>query len=702
MAVKKPHKQNKDSGTLSMANIIRQLPLRASLIIPILFISTLLLVVILWQLAFVYWPQAQQAQAYQTANLMSDNLLEAAAEQAKERGFTTGLLGSVAAVGRSQASLAQIREARQKGDAAMSRALELADELIDSGWAVQQLTQSIASVRRNHENIHALRQRIDTGNAVEAAHWVGAMSAMISAGARLRNDAFLPDSALANAAFKNTELKQSIWLASEYAGRERAQLAVIIASRQPLDAAARESLLSNRNVVDAQLTYLNEVGLPSLGSEANPAIGAAWKRLHESFIADFESVRSQVYAAGTTGNYPLTDQQWLEAATTAIDSLLAFGQVISGSAATDAAHANDEALRGFWVSIVMSAGVLLITAALFVLVRTICTRLQLSVASIQRVERDNDLSLRLDEAGRDELAQLGRAYNAMLERFGNIIEAVNEAAATVSSGTEQVATAATQTETGVSRQRDAIAQVATAMTEIAAVVQEVAGNTSLAAQATQETDIQARSGRDVVQNTANSIDQLAQEIGQAAQTIRNLQTDSSQISVILKVINSVAEQTNLLALNAAIEAARAGEHGRGFAVVADEVRSLATRVGQSTEEINAMISLLQGQAHQAVETMERSQQEADSSVALTRESGSALLRIVSSAETINQMTAQIATAAEEQSSVAIDMDRSISEIELIAEESTRAASETVSAVGEIRQSMLRLKQLVGQFRVQAA
>ncbi len=336
------------------------------------------------------------------------------------------------------------------------------------------------------------------------------------------------------------------------------------------------------------------------------------------------------------------------------------------------------------------------------LVRTICTRLQLSVASIQQVERDNDLSLRLDEAGRDELAQLGCAYNAMLERFGNIIEAVNEAAATVSSGTEQVATAATQTETGVSRQRDAIAQVATAMTEIAAVVQEVAGNTSLAAQATQETDIQARSGRDVVQNTANSIDQLAHEIGQAAQTIRNLQTDSSQISVILKVINSVAEQTNLLALNAAIEAARAGEHGRGFAVVADEVRSLATRVGQSTEEINAMISLLQGQAHQAVETMERSQQEADASVALTRESGSALLRIVSSAETINQMTAQIATAAEEQSSVAIDMDRSISEIELIAEESTRAASETVSAVGEIRQSMLRLKQLVGQFRVQAA
>ncbi len=688
-----------------MANIIRQLPLRVSLIIPILFISTLLLTVLLWQLAFVYWPQAQQAQAYRTANLMSDSLLEAAAEQAKERGFTAGLLGSDAATGRNEASRAQIREARQKGNEALSRALSLASELMESGWAVQRLGQSVANVQRTRDSVETLRQRIDareTGNTVEVTHWVGAMSALISAGARLRNDAFLPNTPLANAAFKNTELKQSIWLASEYAGRERAQLAVIIARRQPLDAAARESLLSNRSVVDAQLTYLREVGLPFLASEANPAISNAWETLEKNFIRDFEHLRNQVHVAGTTGDYPITDQQWLEAATAAIDSLLAFGQAISASAATDASRANDEALRGFWISILMSAGVLLITAALFLLVRAICTRLQQSVVSIQQAERNNDLSLRLDEAGRDELAQLGRAYNAMLERFGNIIEAVNEAAATVSSGTEQVAAAATQTEMGVSRQRDAIAQVAAAMTEIAAAVQEVAGNTSLAAQASQETDIQARSGRDVVQNTANSIDQLAHEIGQAAQTIRDLQTDSSQISVILKVINSVAEQTNLLALNAAIEAARAGEHGRGFAVVADEVRSLATRVGQSTEEINAMISLLQGQAHQAVETMERSQQEADASVALTRESGSALLRIVSSAETINQMTAQIATAAEEQTCVTTDMDRSISEIELIAEESTRAASETVSAAREIRQSMLRLKQLVGQFRVQAA
>lgn len=162
-----------------MANIIRQLPLRVSLIIPILFISTLLLTVLLWQLAFVYWPQAQQAQAYRTANLMSDSLLEAAAEQAKERGFTAGLLGSDAATGRNEASRAQIREARQKGNEALSRALSLASELMESGWAVQQLGQSVANVQRTRDSVEHLRQRIDareTGNTVEVTHWVGAMS----------------------------------------------------------------------------------------------------------------------------------------------------------------------------------------------------------------------------------------------------------------------------------------------------------------------------------------------------------------------------------------------------------------------------------------------------------------------------------------------------------------------------------------------
>ncbi len=683
-----------------MALFFRQVPLRVSLVAPIIVISALLLVVLLWQLAFVYQPKARQAEAYDTANQMADRLLAAAAEQAKERGFTAAILGNR---GATDVSILRdkIDKARRDGDSALEGALHYAQRLADSGWGGEALGDDMASTQAQWMKIRQARQQIDAGtDAPRAAQWVTLITGLIEAGARLRSGAFMPTTALDSAAFKNTDLKHALWLAAEYAGRERAQLAMILGSGAALTAANRQDLASLRNVVDNRLTFLQEVGLPMLGDD--PQVRGAWQNLQQQFVEEFGAVREAIYAAQGPQEYGIGEQQWLDASTRAIDSLLAFGRVVSESAAADAAAASSEAFRGFWLSIVMAVGVVLVTAILVALVQTVCKRLRQAVGSIQAVERGNDLTVRLDEHGRDELAQLGCAYNAMLKRFAEIIQAVNEAAEHVSGGTEQVASAAAQTEQGVCRQRDAIAQIAAAMAQIASAVQEVAGNTAQAAQAAGDTDGEARAGRDVVASTTRGIHQLVDEIGKAAEAIRTLQTDSSQIGEVLDVINGISEQTNLLALNAAIEAARAGEHGRGFAVVADEVRSLATRVGKSTEEIHRMIVRLQQRALQAMGAMEASQQQAASSTTLTGDAGTALGRIVNAAQTISQMTAQIATAAEQQSSVASDMGRNISDIELIAEESTRAAQGTVSAAVDIRQSMQHLKQLVAQFHIRAA
>ncbi|MEJ2591814.1 MAG: methyl-accepting chemotaxis protein [Candidatus Thiodiazotropha sp.] len=311
---------------------------------------------------------------------------------------------------------------------------------------------------------------------------------------------------------------------------------------------------------------------------------------------------------------------------------------------------------------------------------------------------EGDLTVRMDEHGRDEVSMLCKAYNRFAEKTEKMIEEVAGVAGVLSAQVDDFATLAEHTNGGINKQHEQTTQVATAMTEMSATVHDVAQNTTQTAQAAMEADSQAKAGREVVSSVTGSIDSLAAEVGRAVETVRKVVEDSERIGSVLDVIRGIADQTNLLALNAAIEAARAGEQGRGFAVVADEVRTLAKRTQDSTEEIQEMIESLQSGVKQTVTVMESSQRQAGESVEQASRAHDSLAEITRAVDTITQMSSQIATAAEEQSAVAEDINRNIVEITHLADETAADSSRSYQSSEAMSREVDSLIAQLGQFK----
>ncbi|MCO5785853.1 methyl-accepting chemotaxis protein [Pseudomonas sp. G11-1] len=318
--------------------------------------------------------------------------------------------------------------------------------------------------------------------------------------------------------------------------------------------------------------------------------------------------------------------------------------------------------------------------------------------TLQRIA-DGDLTHNHAVTRRDEFGELQRGVQRMADSLRELIGRIHESVTQIASAAEELSAVTEQTRVGINSQKEETDQVATAMQEMSATVHDVARNAEQASLAATSANGEARNGDTVVNEAISQIERLAEEVTRSTEAMELLKQESSKIGTVMDVIRAVADQTNLLALNAAIEAARAGEAGRGFAVVADEVRSLAQRTQQSTEEIEALVAAVHSGTQQVASRLSSSHTLAGNSVELTRTAGAALSSITESVSNIQSMNQQIAAAAEQQSAVAEEISRSVVNVRDVAEQSATGSDQTAASSIELARLGNELQVLVSRFQV---
>jgi methyl-accepting chemotaxis protein len=367
---------------------------------------------------------------------------------------------------------------------------------------------------------------------------------------------------------------------------------------------------------------------------------------------------------------------------------------VSQNAKRDADSSQAQSTLGLATVLALLFGIL----AAWAITRQITLPLKQTLIAVDRVA-SGDLTHNLNIERRDELGQLQGGIQRMTLSLRELIGGISDSVTQIASAAEELSAVTEQTSAGVNSQKVETDQVATAMHQMTATVQEVARNAEEASEAAVAADQQAREGDKVVNEAIAQIERLASEVGHSTTAMGELKRESDKIGSVLDVIKSVAQQTNLLALNAAIEAARAGEAGRGFAVVADEVRSLAQRTQKSTEEIEDLIAGLQSGTQQVATIMDNSRELTVSSVELTRRAGGSLESITRTVSAIQAMNQQIAAAAEQQSATAEEINRSVLNVRDVSEQTSAASEETAASSVELARLGTHLQGLVGRFRV---
>jgi methyl-accepting chemotaxis protein len=481
-----------------------------------------------------------------------------------------------------------------------------------------------------------------------------------------------------------------------------------------------QALVAQNNLVDAAaLGQATESHLAEFNENAQQALdrmSSAVTRLQGTGIA------------GKVAGFEAAYQRWMQAAEqsmalaesgarqaaqsalkgdsqTSFDELRSFFDVAGAhadeQAKLSATHASEEALSRSVMILGASILTVLVCVALFIIfLRLIVNSIGTLKKQLDNIaEGEGDLTQRVPVETNDDLGQLATSFNQVLANLQSMVGSIQTLSENLGKGATQLSTAARDNNDGINRQNDLISMVATAINEMQSAIEEVAGNASRAADVTRHAQETSEKGGRIIHDSSAQVQTLAEQILKAVEVIRKLSEDSKNITSVLEVIRGVAEQTNLLALNAAIEAARAGEQGRGFAVVADEVRTLAQRTQQSTEDIQRMITTLQTGVSDIVSVMETGSEQAGETERLATEAEKELKTILESMNDIMDVNASVASATEEQTQVVEEINRNIVNINELASESSRRSERINDISATLDSYAASLRQQTGRFKV---
>jgi methyl-accepting chemotaxis protein len=653
--------------------------------------------------ALVTYREGKEIKRVALANELADHIIIATGNEATERGVGATILASDGASGSGILSL--LKKIRTEGNAALDLAYPIAAELAELDTSNATLRKSISEVNRLYSEVQAKRKVIDRkigGGSVNLVpgDWIKLSSSFIGANARLRlaaNTSSASTTTLQEPIRMNLQLKQAVWLVSEYAGRERAVLASFIAGKKPVDTATRERLKTFRAIVDLNMSTI--LALKS-SKQTDSSVIAAVETMNTKFRSKFHETRLAVYAAADTGEYPLSGTQWIEQSTSAINTILgvsaAVGEVVNTNVLAELAASK----RSTVVSLIVLGFVILLGVFSMLVVRSkIINPIRYISDTMADVERTGDLTIQIDVKSHDENGQMANSFNKMIGKFHDIISELRSSTDRLASSSEQLSTTSEQIADGTQLQSKRAEQVSASSQEMGATLGEVVNNVTSATEAAREASTVAIRGGSVVTQTIDSMNGISETAKESREIITTLGDRSEEIGNIINVINDIADQTNLLALNAAIEAARAGEQGRGFAVVADEVRKLAEKTMTATNEIGDMIKSMQNETAKAIASVKKEVEAVDEGVAFASEAGESLKEIVAKVDVVTSMMDQISIASNEQSTATEQITVDIEGMASIIGETSTGAAQIAEASQEVAEIAVGIKTNVDMFHV---